>query len=153
MSGHERSAHRIFSTRQSELTKLKKLKKEFVQSPILALPNAKGHLTFGTDAFRVQARCILLQKQQKDTMKAIIYWYCSLKDVECKYNTTQSERLAIIWAVLILRMYLGKNRFTSRADYDSLQLILILSDSSGQLGQWQLWLPTFYLDIVRCAGI
>lgn len=48
-------------------------------------------------------------------------WPRSLTYEKRKYDTPQSESLAIVWAVLLLRLYLEKIKFTIKTDLDLLK--------------------------------
>lgn len=80
------------------------------------------------------------------------YWSGVLTNTERVFDTTQRESIAIVWAVLLLRPYLEGTRFTIRADHDSLNRILKLSDASGRLSRLRLRLPKLDFGDVRGAG-
>lgn len=92
-----------------------------IQSPVLALPNPNGRLTFDTNVCYVHIGHVMLQKQQGSTTNPIGYWSHSIDDAERKYNTTQEECLPIVWAVQLLRPCFKGNRITIRIDHDSLK--------------------------------
>lgn len=58
---------------------------------ILALPHAGRQMTLDTGACDVLAKYVLLYEQPDQMTKPIGYCYCSLKSVECVYDTTQRE--------------------------------------------------------------
>lgn len=97
------------------------LKSALVSPPVFTLPDATGQMTLDTDPFDVQVSYVLHQAQTDESTKPIGYWSRSLTDAERKYDTTQWEYLAIVWAVLLLHSYFEGSRFTIRTDHDSLK--------------------------------
>lgn len=55
---------------------------------------------------------VLLQQQLDGHDQPIGYWSRSLNAAESAYDTTPRERLAVVWAVLLLLPYLKGSRFT-----------------------------------------
>ena len=136
-----------------ELSAMKDLQDKLITPPVLALPRPNGRITIDTDACAYQVGCVLLQEQEDQTVKPIGYWSRSLTDAERRYDTTQRECLAVVWAILLLRPYLEGTRFTIRTDHSALKWLLNLADSSGRLARWRLRLTEFEFDIVHRAGI
>lgn len=48
------------------------------------------------------------------------YWSRSLNDAQGAYDTTYREFYAVMWAVLLLRRYVERTKFTMRTDHDFL---------------------------------
>jgi hypothetical protein len=61
--------------------------------------------------------------------------------------------LAIVWAILLLRPYLERKRFTIRTDQVALKWFLSLKDPSGRLARWRLRLAEFEFSIQYRPGI
>lgn len=57
------------------------------------------------------------------TKKTVRYWSSLLNKVEPGYDTTQRKYLAVVWAVLLLRLYLQGSRFIPQTDHDVLRWI------------------------------
>lgn len=95
----------------------------------------------------------LLQKQPDETDRPIIYWSCSLNDPKSTYNTTHTECLAVVWALLLLRLYLEGSLPTARTDHDALDWELNTTDCTVISARWRLRLFEFESDVVHHAGI
>lgn len=128
------------------------LKNVLIFPLVLALPNTTCHMTFDTNACDVHIGCNLQQQQPNSTTKSIGYRSRSLINAERKYNTMQGESFAIFCAVLLLRAYLGGTRITFHTD-DSLKWILSLTDITGRLARWRLWLFKSDFDVEHRAGL
>lgn len=88
-------------------------------------------------------------RPQKKTA-AYYFWFST--NAERRYDTTQRERLAIVWAVLLLRFYLKGPRITIRTEHIYLKWSLNVTDSAGRLACWRLRLPELDYGIIRRAG-
>lgn len=68
-------------------------------------------------------------------------------------DTSHRECLTIVWAILLLRLYLESVRFMLRMDHHALHGILSLADATGQLARWRLRLMGLDGETVHRAGI
>lgn len=59
--------------------------------------------------------------------------------------------LAVIWALLLLRLYLEGPQFNIRADHDALRGTLDMTDANDKLARWRLHLLEFDFEIVHRA--
>ena len=80
------------------------------------------------------------------------YWNSALTKQERDHTTTENECLAIVWAILLLRPYLKRQRFTIRTDQDSLRWVLNLADAEGRLARWRLHLSEHDYLVEHYAG-
>lgn len=129
------------------------LKNALISTPDLTLPNTTGHMTLETEARDDLMGCVLLQQQPNGTTTPIEYWSQSLTDADCKYDTTQRECLAIVWAVLLQCPFLKCSRSTIGTNHDFLNRILDLTDNTGKLARWRLQLFQSYFIFIRRAGV
>lgn len=81
------------------------------------------------------------------------YWSCLLTRAKQALESTQKTFLAIIWSVLLLRLYQGGTLFNIRTDHDSFYWIQNYADTTGKLAQCQLHLCKFQFDVIHRAGI
>lgn len=96
---------------------------------------------------------MLLQKQPDATTKTAGHWSRSLTTGEQAYDTTQRKCLAIIWSVLMLRLYRKGTHFMIKTNNDSLKWILSLAFATGRFTWWRLCLSKFKFDVVHRTGI
>ena len=76
----------------------------------------------------------------------------SLNTAELKYSTKERERLAVVWAPLLLRSYIEGTRFTVRTDHAALKRMLHMDGAHRRLARWRLRLPEFN-HVVQTRGI
>lgn len=115
--------------------------------PILAMPKLKGKYIIDTDRCDGKFGCVLLQEQPEGIDRPIGYWSRSLNRAENSYDTTHRESLAVIWVLLMLRLYVEGWRVTIRTGHDALLWILNIEDTTGNLSRWILRIqePEFYV--------
>lgn len=104
--------------------------------PILAHPRKVGQYTVDTDACDSQVGCVLLKQHEDGTARPIRYWSRTLTGIEQKLETTHEKRLAVMWALLLLRPYLGLDRLNIRTDHEALKRLMTSADASGKLARW-----------------
>lgn len=66
----------------------------------------------------------------------------SLNKVKHAYDTLCREFLAVLWAVIFLRLYLEGSGFPAWTDQDAVGLVLAMTDKRGKLLQRQVCLST-----------
>lgn len=116
---------------------------------VLILLRSEGRCTVGTDACDKQVHCVLLHQQPDGYDKPIGCCSQSLNAAETVYDTTHRECLAVVWAALIMRLYLEDLHFTIRIDHEALKRILNLVDASGKLPQWRPRVSKFEYNIIH----
>jgi len=119
------------------------LKRRLTEALILALPLRHGAHTLDTDASAGQVGAVLLQEQPDQSRRPVGYWSRSLNAVERNYSKTERERLAVVWASLLLRPYIQGTRFTVRTDHAELEWMLHMDGAHGRLARWRLRLVEF----------
>lgn len=98
--------------------------------PILAIPRTAGQITVSTDDYDSQAVCLLLQKHDDSTTSPINYWSRSIISDEQNLATTNQKYLTILWAVLLLRLYVELCRFIIRTYDGALKWSVMSADAS-----------------------
>lgn len=65
----------------------------------------------------------------------------------------QRELLTVVWALTLLRPYLGGTRFKIPTDHEVLWWILTNAEATGKLARWILKLSEFTVDTVYRTGV
>lgn len=112
---------------------MKRLEETVVSLSVLVFPYFKRRVTLGNDACKVKVGYVFWQENMDIEQCQPGFGLRSLMRAERKYNITQKECTAIVWAVLLLRPYTDCLQFTIGTDQDSLTRILKLSDAYRRL--------------------
>lgn len=103
------------------------LEKKLVNTPILALFREDAPYTIETEAFDKQLGwALLLPRQDEKNILPIWYWSRTSNDAEPKYDITQLDRLAVVWAALMVRSYMEGSRIFVRTDHQATSYTLPL---------------------------
>ena len=129
------------------------LKNALINPPILTLPRESAPYTLDVDACDSQLGACLQQEQPDGTLAPCGFYSRTLNQAEKNYSTPEKECLAMVWAILLLRPYLERKRFTIRTDEVALKWLLSLKDPSGRLARWRLRLAEFEFSIQYRPGI
>ncbi len=93
-----------------------RLNKALLEPIFLRLPVCGRPYTVDADASKNQLGCTLLQEQTDGELMSIDSWTRTLLAAELNYSTTEREFLAVVWALLHLRPFLERTRFTIRTE-------------------------------------
>ena len=138
------------------------LKALLLRAPILQPPDFSKAFIMETDASNLGLGAVLLQKGAQDTVEhPISYLSRALTPSEKRYDTSNKEGLAIVWACQEYRCYLLGKRFLIRSDHQPLSWALNLSDPSmtrdkrqtSRLLHWAVFLEEYDFDIVHKPGV
>lgn len=72
---------------------------------------------------------------------------------EGAYETTYREFLAVLWAVLLLRVYLKGARFTIRTNHDALRLIPNMTEATRKFARWRIRFSELYYNVFHRSGV
>ena len=113
------------------------------EPPVLKLPKWHKPFSIDTDVCDGQIGCALFQLDNSGMRKLIGLWSRSLCDREMYYSSTESECLAVVWAVQMLRPYIERRHFTLYTDHLALKWLFDLLDtySAPRLPGLRLRLP------------
>lgn len=112
--------------------------------PILEYPDFNKTFRLTTDASDYAIGAIL---SHDDTDKPIAYASRTLNEAETRYDATNKELLAIIWATKHFRPYLYGTKFEIHTDHRPLEWLMSLKDPSSKLVRWRLKLSEFDFKI------
>ena len=131
LAGHYRKFIKNFSSIARPLTKLTQkdtifdwrlncekafydLKNALISAPVLRFPNFKEQFTLTTDASNQGLGAVLSKNGHP-----CLFISRTLKKAEERYNTSEKELLAIIWAIKHLSQNLLGNKFKIQTDHRS----------------------------------
>lgn len=126
---------------------------ELVTLPVLALPQRTEQCAVETDSYGIQVRCVLLQQYGNKILKPIGYWSWSLCDAKTRFCATFKKVLAIVSALLQLRLHLRGIWLVVRAGHLFICWIPDLVTSTGQLARRRVCSMKFGFEVVHLAGI
>lgn len=129
-----------------------KLKNCLITPPILAYPNFEKPFLLYTDASTFALGAILAQKNDDKKEHVIAYASRTLNKHERNYGVTELECLAVVWAVKHFHHYLHGQRFTVITDHMALKYLLNLTNPTGRLGRWLMFLNSYNLEIINRPG-
>lgn len=119
-------------------------KQMLTSNPILEYPDFNRKFRLTTDASDYALGAIL---SHDDTDKPIAYASRTLSDTECRYDATNKELLAIVWACKHFRPYIYGSKFEIHTDHRPLEWLMSLKDPSSKLVRWRLKLSEFEFNI------
>lgn len=115
--------------------------------PILAYPNFDKEFVVTTDASDIALGAVISQDH-----KPIAYASRTLSEAERKYNTTEKELLAIIYATTQFRPYIYGRKFTLETDHQPLSWLAKLKEPNARLNRWKLRLQEYDYSIKYKKG-
>lgn len=121
---------------KAELLSAYALKNAVTNPPIHVFPRGNGLYTIEIDACDTQVGCILLQAQKSGAEKRFGYWSGRLSASERQPATTHKESVALLWAILLFRLYLERRWSTVRTDREDLKRLIKMSYASEKLARW-----------------
>lgn len=127
------------------------LKSALTSSPVLRHFDEKLPIEVHTDASDLGLGASLVQREDGET-RPVLYASRRLSDAEVKYNTTQKELLAIVWAVGLFRQYLWGKRFDVVVDHHALCWLNQSKDINGRVARWSLKLAEYDYQIKHKSG-
>ena len=127
------------------------LKSKLTNPPILAYPDFTKTFRITTDAGNTALGIILSQNQNSKEV-VVSYGGRALTNAESKYNTTEKELCAIIYALKKFRSYIYGSKFEIYTDHQPLKYLKSLKNPQGRLGRWMLTLGQHDFDILYKPG-
>ena len=107
------------------------------------------------DASQYGIGAVLLQQQDESKptkWENVGYFSKTLSKEQRNFSATESECLAVVWAVLMLRPYLEGSHFIVSTYQNALRWMMTLNDPTGRLMRWRLRLLEFDYEIVYRPG-
>ena len=130
-----------------------KLKIGLVSYPILKHPDFSKKFIISTDASGFALGAVLAQIDENKIEYAVAYASRAMKGAELHYGITEKECLAVVWAIKQFRVYLYGTHFTVITDHSALAWLMNITDPTGRLARWSIYLQAYDFTIVHRAGI
>jgi len=127
------------------------LKQALCNAPVLRHFDNGLPVEIHTDASNFGLGCILMQRENNN-LKPVAYASRRLSDAETRYNTTEKECLAIVYALKYFRHYIWGRRFKIVTDHHALCYLFKSRDPSSRLTRWILLLGEFDFEIQHKNG-
>ena len=129
------------------------LKKALTGSPILRQPRFDLNFLIYTDASGYAIGSVLAQKDEDGNEYVVAYSSRLLKGPEIHYSITEKECLALVLAVKTHDPYLICRKFTVVTDHSALIWLMNISEPTGRLARWAIYLQAYDFDIIHRAGL
>nr|GEW11757.1 reverse transcriptase domain-containing protein [Tanacetum cinerariifolium] len=126
------------------------LKEKLTDAPILIDPNWDQPFKLMCDASDFAVRAVL--GQRKKHFRPIHYASKMMNEAESNYNTTEKERLAVVYAFEKFRSYLIMNKSIVYTDHSALKYLFAKKDAKARLLRWILLLQEFDFKVVDTKG-
>lgn len=128
-----------------------KLKNLLTSTPILGYPHDSGELILDTDASNVGIGSVLSQMQDVEE-RVLAYGSRRLSTTEQNYCTTRRELLTVVEFATHFRQYLLGRHFVVHTDHSSLQWLIRMKESEGQLARWLEKLGEYDFRVIHRPG-
>ena len=128
------------------------LKQALVSSPVLRPPDFSRKFTIYTDASAYALGGILTQKDDNGNEYVVAYCSRQLKNGEPNLGITETECLAVVYAVKQFRAYIHGAPFDVVTDHSALKWLFSIRDPTGKLARWSIYLQFYQMTIIHRAG-
>lgn len=127
------------------------LKTELTSYPILRNVDFEKEFIIYTDASGVALGAIL---SQKDGENEYVCAYASrkLKPAEMHYGISEKECLAVLFGIKKFRVYVHGTKFTVVTDHSALCWLMKITDPTGRLARWSIYLQAYDFIIKHRKG-
>lgn len=127
------------------------LKRELTEKPLLVYPDFSKPFKLVTDASVVGLGAALMQDQGHGP-QPVAYASKVNSETVAKYNITDLECAAVVWAVKLFRPYLYGRRFQLVTDHSALKWLMTSKNLTGRLHRWALQLQEYDFQIEYRPG-
>ncbi|KAE8882649.1 hypothetical protein PF005_g24999 [Phytophthora fragariae] len=121
------------------------------RKPVLIYPDYRLPFKLSTDASKTGLGSILSQDQGKGD-QPVAYASKVNNPTVAKYNISELECLAVVWAVRLFRPHLYDRKFTIVTDHVALKWLMTTKEPAGRLHRWALTLQEFDFEVVYRPG-
>ena len=120
--------------------------------PVLLLPDFGKSFTVRTDASNTGLGAVLLQPNDQDELRPVLFASRKLLDRETRYSTVERECLAVVWAVDKFHRYIYGRHFFLQTDHSPLTYLSASRSTNARLLRWALALQDYSFSVVPIPG-
>uniref|UniRef100_A0A0N5C9K1 RNA-directed DNA polymerase n=1 Tax=Strongyloides papillosus TaxID=174720 RepID=A0A0N5C9K1_STREA len=128
------------------------LKDRLTNAPILGKPDLEKSFIIHTDASDYAIGAVLLQEDEEKRLRIIAYASRSLRDVEKRWQITEKEALAVVFAVRKFHHYIWGKTTDIFTDQRAVVAIKNAKENQTKLRRYQLALMAYSLNIYYKEG-
>ena len=129
------------------------IKNALTSFPVLRQPDFKKEFFLYTDASNVALGAVLAQKDENKHDYVIEYCSKAFDKFQRNYSTSDKECMAVVYAIKKFRYYLDSRKFTVITDHVSLRYLMNISEPTGRLARWAIFLQSNTFDIEHRSGV
>eukprot|EP00736_Rhodelphis_marinus_P012188 Rmarinus@m.27500 len=130
-----------------------KLKDALCSAEVLAYPDYSKPFQLHTDASGTGLGAVLAQNGVGG-VRPVVFASRLLSPAERNYTVTEREVLAVVWSIRKFRSYLeGGLPFEVYTDHQAMTWLMSLSDPTGRLARWGMFLSMFDMEIKYRPGV
>ena len=131
------------------------IKQAIATATALHIPDYNKEFILVTDSSDRAAGAMLAQRDGEDDtlLRPVAYYHHALTKAKQKYDTTEKELLAVVYAVKKYRVYLSK-KFRLITDHRALKWLntLDMNDQKGRRGRWIEFLQQYDFETIHKSG-
>lgn len=122
-------------------------------APVLSTPDPAKDYVLETDASGYAMGACLLQQQSDGHYHPVAYASKMLNSAQTRYNATERECLALVWALEHFKTYCEGHRYTCLTDHHALKYLVHHKESTNaRVTRWILRLQPYNLKVLYKAG-
>ena len=120
--------------------------------PVLLLPDFRKPFTVRTDASNTGLGAVLLQANDQNELRPVLFASRKLLDRETRYSTVERECLAVVWAVDKFHRYIYGRHFYLQTDHSPLTYLSASRSTNNRLLRWALALQDYSFSVIPIPG-
>uniref|UniRef100_A0A0N5BH08 RNA-directed DNA polymerase n=1 Tax=Strongyloides papillosus TaxID=174720 RepID=A0A0N5BH08_STREA len=128
------------------------LKKELTNAPIMKKPDMNKKFVIHTDASEYAIGAVLLQEDEDNQLRVVSYASRTLRDIEKRWQITEKEALAVVFAVRKFHYYIWGKTTDIYTDQRAVVAIQRAKENQTKLRRYQLALLSYSLNIYYKEG-
>jgi len=128
------------------------LRNALISYPVLRQPDLTRPFSLYTDASGFALGSVLSQEGDDKKDYPVAYYSRILKGAEIHYGISEKECLSIVAAIKHFRVYLHGMKFKVITDHSALAWLMNITEPTGKLARWAIYLQAFEFEIIYRKG-